>query len=261
MNRLNGKKVVVTGATSGIGEAIAKLFASEGAFVALVGRRVDKALRIVSEIEKAGGKAICVEADVSNSGSVNEMIKNCLEKLGGVDILVNNAGVSTGNAPMEYVSEEDWDKVMDTNAKGNFLCSKALIPHMKKNGGSIVNIGSVGGFKSYFGGSAYSSSKAAIIMLTKTIAIEYGRNGIRANCICPGSTDTEMFEDGIKKGLAKGNAQNVSFEQVVQNISKGIPLGRLGTPKDIAYLALFLSSEEASYINGAVIVVDGGQSV
>ena len=261
MNRLSGKNAIVTGATSGIGEAIARLLSAEGATVAVIGRRKDEGEKVVLGIGNEGGKAFYVEADVSNPKLVENMIKLCVAKFSKIDILVNNAGVTTGNVPIEYLSEEDWDKVMNTNAKGTFLCSKAVIPHMKNGGGSIVNISSVGGLKSYVGGSAYSSSKAAVIMLTKTTATEYGKYGIRANCICPGSTDTEMFEEGIKSGLARSGAQNVSFEQIVGNITRGIPLGRLGTPKDMANMVVFLASEEAAYINGAVIVVDGGQSV
>ena len=180
---------------------------------------------------------------------------------GSVSILVNNAGVSTGNAPMESVTEGDWDRVMDTNAKGTFLCSKALISHMAKSGGgSIVNISSAGGLKPYVGGTAYASSKAAVIMLTKITAMEHGKDNIRTNCICPGSIRSEMFDEGIK-GFAGRNAGRVSADQIVTNIAKGVPLGRIGVPEEVASVALFLSSDEAAFLNGAVIVCDGGQTL
>ena len=258
---LSGKNAVVTGATSGIGESIARRFSAEGAAVAVVGRRKDKGEQVASSIRAAGGKAIYVQADVSDSKSVGEMAKACLEELGSISILVNDAGVATGNAPMERVTEEDWDKVMDTNAKGTFLCSKAMIPHIIRNGGgSILNISSAGGLGGYIGGTAYASSKAAVIMLTKIIAMEHGKDKIRANCICPGSIRTEMFEEGIR-GFVQRSGGQTSSDQMIANIAKGVPLGRIGTPEDVASLALFLSSDEASFLNGTVVVCDGGQSL
>jgi NAD(P)-dependent dehydrogenase (short-subunit alcohol dehydrogenase family) len=261
MKTLSGKNAIVTGATSGIGESIARRFSAEGAAVALVGRRKDRGERVASSIQATGGEAVFVQADVSDSKSVDEMSRVCLEELGSVSILVNNAGVSTGNAPMERVAEEDWDKVMDTNAKGTFLCSKTMIPHIIRNGGgSIVSISSAGGLRGYIGGTAYASSKAAVIMLTKIIAMEHGKDKIRANCICPGSVRTEMFEEGIR-GFVERSVGQTSSDQMIANIAKGVPLGRIGTPEEVASLALYLSSDEASFINGAVVVCDGGQSL
>jgi meso-butanediol dehydrogenase/(S,S)-butanediol dehydrogenase/diacetyl reductase len=275
MYTMSGKNVVVTGATSGIGEAIARRFAAEGATVALVGRRTEEGERAALKIESAGGRAVFIRADVASSSSVEDMATACLEKLGSISVLVNNAGVSTGNAMMERVTEEDWDKVMDTNAKGTFLCCKALVPAMvKSGGGSVVNISSGGGLRPYVGGTVYASSKAAVIMLTKVLALEHGKDKIRANCICPGSIRSEMFESGIrsfvkravekaaergKEGGEGKEEEAPSTERIIENIAKGIPLGRLGEPDDVAGLAVFLSSEQASFINGAVVVIDGGQ--
>jgi NAD(P)-dependent dehydrogenase (short-subunit alcohol dehydrogenase family) len=199
MKKLEGRNAIVTGATSGIGESIARRFASEGAMVAIVGRRAEKGEEVTRSVEASGGKAFYVRADVQNSKSVEEMMRACFDRFAGsVSILVNNAGISKGNAAMEYVSEDDWDAVMDTNAKGTFLCSKAVIPSMIKNGGgSIVNVSSGGGLRGYVGGTAYSASKAALIMLTKVLAMEHGKEKIRANCICPGSIHSEMFDRGI----------------------------------------------------------------
>jgi NAD(P)-dependent dehydrogenase (short-subunit alcohol dehydrogenase family) len=276
MGSLSGKSAVVTGGTSGIGESIARRFSAEGATVALVGRRVEEGERVASSIRAEGGRAIFVKADVSSSSSVEAMTKVCIEELGGISILVNNAGVSTGNAPLESVTEGDWDKVMGTNAKGTFLCSRAIVPHIIKNGGgSVVNVSSGGGLKPYVGGTAYAASKAAVIMLTKVLALEHGKDAVRANCICPGSIRSEMFEDGVRGFVKRAAAQQQQQEQqgvggrprteaptaetIMGNIARGIPLGRLGEPNDVASLAAFLSSEQASFINGAVVVIDGGQ--
>ena len=262
--RFEGRNAIVTGATSGIGESIAKRFASEGATVAIVGRRVEKGEEVAKSIENQGGNAFFVRADVRDSKSVAEMTSACLDRFGGsVSVLVNNAGVSKGNATMEYVSEDEWDAVMDTNAKGTFLCSKALIPVMIKNGGgSIINVSSGGGLRGYVGGTAYSASKAAVIMLTRVLAMEHGKDKIRANCICPGSVHSEMFDGGMKnfeKKMAEQGKIGPSASQTVENIARGIPLGRIGEPEDVANLALFLCSDEASFISGSVAVIDGGQ--
>ncbi|MGI0090694.1 MAG: SDR family NAD(P)-dependent oxidoreductase [Nitrososphaerales archaeon] len=264
MNKLSGKNAIVTGATSGIGESIAKRFSAEGANVALVGRRKEKGEKAAANINDQGGKAIYVEADVTDSKSVDRMTNICMERFAGrISILVNNAGISTGNALMEYVTEEDWDRVMNTNAKGTFLCTRAVIPYMiKSGGGSVINMSSAGGLRGYVGGTSYASSKAAVIMLTKILAVEHGKDNIRANCILPGSTHSEMFDEGVKNFVKRmsGQAGSVTAEQIMDNIAKGIPLGRIGTPEDAANLVLFLSSAEASYVNGAIIVCDGGQS-
>ena len=193
------------------------------------------------------------------------MAKTCLEKFGGTaSILINNAGISRGNSQIEYISEQDWDEVMDTNLKGTFLCSKAIIPHIIKNGGgSVTNISSAGGLKPYVGGASYASSKAAVIMLTKVMALEHGRDKIRTNCICPGSIQSEMFDDGMRHFAQKSASQGVttSVEQIMANIAKGVPVGRIGNPDEVASLATYLASDEASYINGAVVVIDGGQTL
>lgn len=202
---------------------------------------------------------------MTDSKSVEQMAKLCMEYFGeNISILVNNAGISTGNTPIEYLGEADWDRVMDTNVKGAFLCSKAVLPYMMKSGpGSVVNVSSAGGLKPYFGGTAYASSKAAMVMLTLVLALEHGKDKIRANCVCPGSISTEMFEEGLKHFANKSAAsgRSISTEQIKASIENGIPLGRIGEPDNVANTVLFLSSEEASFINGAVIVIDGGQTL
>jgi NAD(P)-dependent dehydrogenase (short-subunit alcohol dehydrogenase family) len=266
MSKLTGKNAIVIGATSGIGEVVARRLSAEDATVAVVGRRRERGEQVADGIRQSGGEAFYVEADVTDAKSVEVMSKICIEKFknGAVSILVNDAGTSSGNALMEYVAEDDWDRVMDTNAKGTYLCSKAMIPFMlKSGGGSIINVSSSGGLKGYVGGTAYASSKAAVIMLTKVLALEHGRDRIRTNCVCPGTVHTEMF-DGSIKNFAKrmaGPQGTPSADRIIENITKGIPVGRIGEPEDVANLVLFLASDEASFINGAVVIIDGGQSL
>lgn len=266
MTSNNHKTAIVTGATSGIGEAIARKFASESIQVAIIGRRVEKGEKIVQDIIRQGKEAFFVPCDVTNSESVSKMYKRCVEKFESpVSILINNAGISTSNAIIEHVSEENFDKVIDTNLKGTFLCSKAVIPEMANNGGgSIINISSAGVNRAYIGGTAYAPAKAGVIMLTKIIAFEHGKDNIRTNAICPGSVHTEMFDGNIKffaEKMKQSNTQSPTPDQIFSNIAKGIPLGRIGEPQDIAELTYFLSSDKASFVNGSVIDIDGGQTL
>lgn len=266
MNNSKSINAIVTGATSGIGEAIARKFSSEGINVALIGRRKDKGELIAEDINKNGGSAFFVQCDVTNSDSVEQMYHQCNEIFQGpITILVNNAGISTGNVQIENFLEEDWDKVINTNLKGTFLCSKAVIPNMiTDGGGSIINISSAGANRAYSGGTAYAPAKAGVVTLTKIIAVEHGKDNIRTNCICPGSVHTEMFDGSIKffaENMNKPNRENMSANQIFSNIAKGIPLGRIGESDDIAELAYFLSSEKASFINGAIVNIDGGQTL
>jgi len=254
MKSLEGKKAIITGSTSGIGVAIAELFSVEGAEVAVVGRNETRGHDVVSRITSRGGRAFFANADVSKSNDVKKMVSGCLREFGAVDILVNNAGVQALGRVVD-ASEEEWDRVFGTNAKGTFLCSREVIPSMLANrGGVIVNIASVGGLRSFAGGAIYCSSKFAVVGFTKAVALEYGGQGIRTNCICPGSIETPMlneyalFKDEAGESRRTGKAK----------ITAGIPAGRLGTPDDVARMALFLASPESSFVNGGIFVVDGG---
>jgi 3-oxoacyl-[acyl-carrier protein] reductase len=242
---LNGKVVLITGASRGIGRACALHMASLGAAVAVnYSRSSAQAEEIVREIAENGGKALAVKADVSNAAEVDAMFEEVINTLGGLDILVNNAGI-TKDTLLIRMKEDDWDQVLDTNLKGAFLCTKQAAKYMmKKRQGRIVNISSVIGIVGNSGQANYAASKAGIIGLSKSAAKELASRGILVNIIAPGFIETDMT--------------GVLPEQVKEAILAQIPLGRYGSPMDIAYLAAFLASDQSQYITGQVIHVDGG---
>lgn len=242
---LTGKNALVTGASRGIGRAIAVELAKNGANVAITYvNSKDKAEEVVNEIKGYGVKAIAIKADVSQEEEVLNMVKIVKESIGSIDILVNNAGINRDNLLMR-MSTEDWDKVIDTNLKGTYLCSKALIRDMiKKKSGKIINIASVAGVAGNFGQTNYSASKAGVIGFTKSLAKEVASRGINVNAIAPGLIETDMT-------LALK-------EDIRDSLVKNIPMGRLGTVQDIANIVIFLASEKSNYITGQVINVDGG---
>jgi len=241
MGRLDGKVALITGAGSGIGRAAALLFAEEGAKVAVVDYVPAGGHETVSMVRNGGGEAFFVEADVSKTDDVENMVKTVVDMYGRMDILFNNAGVGK-IAMIADISVEDWDLVMNTNLRAVFFASKLAIPIMlKQGGGVIISTASVNGIGANPTIAPYCASKAGVILLTKSIAAEYGRHGIRANCICPGATKTEGTEDLLPM---------LEIEYIAQ--------GRAGRPEEIARTALFLASDESSYVNGASLVVDGG---
>lgn len=242
---LTGKNALVTGASRGIGRAIAVELAKNGANIAIsYVNNKDKAEEVVNEIKRYGVKAIAIKADVSQEEEVLNMVKIVKESIGSIDILVNNAGINRDNLLMR-MSTEDWDKVIDTNLKGTYLCSKALIRDMiKKKSGKIINIASVAGVAGNFGQTNYSASKAGVIGFTKSLAKEVASRGINVNAIAPGLIETDMT-------LALK-------EDIRDSLVKNIPMGRLGTVQDIANIVIFLASEKSNYITGQVINVDGG---
>ncbi len=242
---LDGKTALITGASRGIGRAIAIRLASEGAAVAInYAGNAKAAEEVKSIIEAAGGKAMLVQADVSNAGSVDAMIKEVVEAFGGIDILVNNAGITRDGLLMR-MKEEDWDAVINTNLKGVFYCTKAVSKlMMKKRAGRIVNMASVVGLTGNAGQANYAAAKAGVIGFSKTMAKELASRGITVNMVAPGYIDTDMTA--------------VLSESVRETMVSGIPLGRAGTPEDVANAVLFLVSDNASYITGQVINVDGG---
>ncbi len=244
MPKLKGKKVIVTGAGSGIGKAIAKRFAEEENLVAVCDVNLESVNRIAKEIEIMGAKSLPYKVDVSNFTEVSETVKKIAENFGGIEILVNNAGI-TKDTLLLRMSENDFDKVIAVNLKGTFNFSKACSKYMiKEEWGRIINITSIIGEMGNAGQANYAAAKAGIIGFTKSIAKELASRKITVNAIAPGFIKTPMTES--------------LPENIKENYRKIIPLGREGEPEEIANLCLFLASEEASYITGQIIRIDGG---
>jgi NAD(P)-dependent dehydrogenase (short-subunit alcohol dehydrogenase family) len=252
MTRIGDKACIVTGAGSGIGRAIAIRFAEEGGKVMCVDQNAETALETRDLILTTGGVARAVTADISDPAQVLEFVLACAAEFGRVDVLVNNAGVNIPGL-LHEVTDEVIDKTLNVNVKGAIYASRSVLPFMLEQGaGSIVNISSVNGLVSEPFLSVYSASKGAIVMLTKGVALDYAKKGIRCNAICPGWVDTPInyAHAEMLGGLDKVYASIDSFQ----------PIGRPGTPREIAHLALFLASDEASFITGSIITADGGMT-
>jgi dihydroanticapsin dehydrogenase len=243
--KLSGKVALVTGGSRGIGKAIAELFAKEGASVVITAKSQQ---RLQNTAKKIG--VFAVHADIRKENQVQNAIKKTIEKFGRLDILVNNAGVFPKVRRLEEITENEWNEVIDINLNGQFRFTKAAISHLKRNGGSIINIASNAGLKAYDGffADAYSASKGALVLLTKCWALEYAKHGIRVNCICPGVVDTDM----TKKYIATPTLRDLQNAQY--------PIGRIGTVEDVAKSALYFASEDSSWVTGAVLALDGGES-
>lgn len=244
--RFRDRVVIVTGGGSGIGRVIAHRFAAEGARMAVVDWLSDRAEAVSSEIIDRGGRAIAVHADVSSGPDVESMAEVVASRLGPADVLVNNAAIAEGDDVLG-MDEPTWERDVDVVLKSVFLCSKAVLPSMiARRSGVIVNIASVNGL-SALGNEAYSAAKAGMINLTQGIAVRYGAHGVRCNAIAPGTVRTPIWEERIERDPV-----------VFQRLVKWYPLGRVGEPDDIANAVLFLASDEASWITGTVLRVDGG---
>ena len=252
MGRVEGKACVVTGAGSGIGKAIAERLAEEGGRVLCVDLNGETAANTAEGIRGAGGVAEAVAADVSDPQQVEAFIARCVADCGQIDVLVNNAGVNIPGVFHE-VSDAVIDRTLAVNVKGPMYGSRAAIPHMlRAGGGSIVNISSVNGLVSEPFLAVYSASKGAVVMLTRGIALDYARQGIRCNAICPGWVDTP---------INYAHAEMLGgLQKVYDSIGSFQPIGRPGEPREIAHLALFLASDEASFITGAIVSADGGMT-
>lgn len=256
--KLLNKVAIITGAGSGFGRATAILFSKEGAKISVADIDEKGGQETVKLIKGQGGDAIFIRADVSKSGDAEKMIKATVDKYGNLDILFNNAGVPMSFTPVEEVTEDLWDRIIDVNVKGIFLGSKFAVPFLKKRGGGvIINTASISGVRPRPGLSAYSTSKAGAIMLTKALAIELAPFKIRVNCINPVAAETPMLARFIEAGGATGEKFEVGRKRFIDTV----PLGRLAQPEDVAYTALFLASEEASLITGASFDVDGGRGI
>ncbi|PZC49106.1 MAG: 3-oxoacyl-[acyl-carrier protein] reductase [Chloroflexi bacterium] len=255
--RLEGKVAVITGANSGIGRAAARQFAREGAKVVCVDLVEVVAPRIDVLIESEGGDAVFFQADVTSSESCQAMVALALERFGGLDVLVNNAGTGVFGR-VDETSLEDWNRIIDINLNSAFLGSKAALPHMMEKGrGSIINTASTFGLLAFSRYAAYCASKAAVILLTRSMAIDYGPMGIRVNCLCPGATATDRMIGGVLRG--KSPEEGVAALKAVADSNHA--LKRLANPEEIAYGMLFLASDEASFVTGHALCVDGGQTI
>lgn len=249
--RLKGKVVIITGASSGIGKASASLFAEEQAKVVLADVDEQSGRQAVGKISASGGQSRFVSCDVSKPDDARMLAQTTIEAYGRIDALMNNAGVNPAGTVVD-TSVELWDQVLDTNLKGVFLVSKFVIPVMKNQGGGvIVNVASVDGLLAILNEAAYIASKGGVISLTKAMAVDHAKDGIRVNCICPGAILTPLIDQWMTTyGRDKQEFLN---EMVTMH-----PVGRLGLPEDVAKAALFLISDEASFITGATLTVDGG---
>jgi NAD(P)-dependent dehydrogenase (short-subunit alcohol dehydrogenase family) len=246
MGRLEGRVAFITGAGSGIGLAIAKRYAAENAIV--VGYDLQES-DSWSDVEKAAPGSLFRIGDVRDANAQEALVKECVDRFGHIDVLVTAAGIA-GGGPVHTVSEEDWDRVQDVNLKGTFLSCKAVLPAMmEQRAGSIITIASVEGLEAQEGGSTYNASKAGVILLTKNMACDYGRIGIRANAICPGFIETPLFHT-----VTDGEA----MADVKERIRVQHKLDRFGKPEEIAGAAFFLASEDSSFVTGQTIAVDGG---
>ena len=250
MARLDGKVAVITGASSGIGEATAEALASEGAMIVVAARREDRLNDLVGRIQGNGSKALAVECDVTDEEQAHDLISRAKEEFGRVDILVNNAGVTRDNLLFK-MTDEDWRTVMEVHLMGAFLCSQVAQKHMVEGGyGRIVNVSSTSALGNR-GQANYAAAKAGIQGFTKTLAIELGRFGITVNAVAPGFVETEMTRAVAAK-------MGVEFEDFVADRAKLIPVGRSGKPEDIAASILFFASEEAGFVSGQVLYAAGG---
>ena len=252
--RLKGKVAVITGAGGGIGQASAFLFAREGARVVVVDNNTEKGKDTLSKIIKNGGKAIFVKGDISRATEVKEIFKIAIEKYSALHILYNNAAVflARTDGPVTEISEETWDRILDVNLKGTFLCCKYGIPEIiKSGGGSVINTSSSAGIIGVPGCDAYTATKGGIISLTRSMAVEYAPKKVRVNCIVPCAVDTSMLDESDRK--------NPNFDE--KKFLSSTPARRFGRPEEIANMALFLASDESSYAIGGIFVADGGVTI
>lgn len=247
MLSLSGKVALVTGGSRGIGFSTAKIFSENGAQVVITSKDSSRLKDSASRLANTVG----IAADIRNEEDVKRVVDETIKKFGRLDILVNNAGVFPKIKQLHEIDESEWQEVLDVNLTGQFRFTKAAIPHLQKTSGSIINISSDAGLKAYqgFNADAYSASKAALIILTKCWALEYAKDRVRVNCICPGVVDTDMTKPFLKTDDDRRFMDNEH------------PIGRIGRPEEIAKAALYFASDDSSWTTGAVLAVDGGESI
>ena len=245
--KLSGKVALVTGGSRGIGFATAKIMSENGATVVITGKNSERLAKSVLKIPNSIG----IVADIRKTDEVKNVVSKTIEKFGKLDILVNNAGIFPKIKQLHEIGEDEWNEVLDVNLTGQFRFTKEAIPHLQKTSGSIINISSDAGLKAYqgFNADAYSATKAALIILTKCWALEYAKYKIRVNCICPGVVDTDMTKPFLKTQQDKDFMNNEH------------PIGRIGKPEEIAKAIMYFVSDDASWTTGAVLAVDGGESL
>lgn len=242
--KLTGKVALVTGFGSGLGRAIAVMFAKEGAAVAGTSKTAAKGVETVAMIERAGGRALFRAGDICATAHLQSLIDETVKKFGGLDILVNSAGVRT-NGSITEIDEAAWDRTLDTNLRAVFVASRLAIPEMKKRGGGVIlHIAARSGMLGQAGRAAYCASKGGMVTLTEAMAMDHAKDKIRVNCICPGPTRTPMVDTSTPEKVARYQTR--------------VPMGRIGEPEDVAYAALYLASDEASMVTAAILPVDGG---
>lgn len=251
------RSAIVTGGASGIGLAVARRLAADGHAVVICGRRLERCDEAARELEAEGHKAIAIAADVGEPDEVERVLAATLERFGRLDLLVSNAGVGDA-APAGDETLEGWERVMRINLTGAFLMARAALPALLESRGCIVNISSVNGYLAGPGWAAYCTSKAGLIMLTRTLANDYGPKGVRANVVCPGWVRTPMGDADMDE---VAEARGVDREEAYRLTHLDNPLRRPGTPEEIAAAVAFLAGPDASYVNGATLPVDGGTSV
>jgi NAD(P)-dependent dehydrogenase (short-subunit alcohol dehydrogenase family) len=256
--QLEGKVALITGAGSGIGKATAILFAREGARIAALGHTEDELRETVDEIKRAGGEASVVVADISKADQMQKAVEKTIENYGRLDIVFANAGINGVWAPLEDLKPEEWDETINVNLRGTFLTVKYAVPHLKKQGGSVIITSSVNGTRifSNTGATAYSCTKAAQVAFAKMTALELAKHRIRVNVICPGAIETDIDENTEKR--------NIEREKEPVEFPEGeIPLtdGKSGSSEQVAQLVLFLASEASSHISGTEVWIDGAQSL
>lgn len=248
--RLQNKIALITGGTSGIGQATALLFAKEGARIAITGRDETRGHAVISEIEKIGGQGLFIPADVRVEADCERAVQQTLREFGRIDILFNNAGVYFPGTVLDC-SPDEWDMQIDTSLKGTYLMSRSALPSMlAQKSGSIINNSSGWGLQGGDKAAAYCAAKGGIVLLTKAMAIDHSGDGIRINCVCPGDTDTPMLPQ-------EAQLRNMAWSDYLAGASNR-PMRRIGTPEEVAKAVLFFASDDASFITGAILAVDGG---